>query len=688
MLIETAFLDCLADGQKTVRVEKEQLESFISNWFSFDKTILIALCEDLVPYVFETDSLSRLKSIFTFINVLDTERATDKVINPTTIETCSYFESSPELFAYSESIKRHVGVFRREARTLIWVSPINFYHRFFALFKKYTVNVAAFIGIDTHPIALFEQHKVQTVFLNGQKEVFLIDYDISGVQSFLYEITDGSATKANIAKSLRGRSFYLSLLCDFIGYSLLNHFDLPYEFFLNSAGGKGSVAVPCSEGAEEGIKKIKTDIERMLFNSHHLKLSVSFAIRKVSQRHLFELESYRGIVIEESLSSSKKQKFSSIIETFNEAAMKASANRCKLCGAATDENTYCKTCADVLAISEVITRGEELTLGYAFDDNYILTKGQTFHFGSMGCVIVVPLLEPDVSRCKYLVSVNHAKLGEVLFYPIVFGRGGKFAEIAEERNLAVVKMDIDNLGKIFINGFKLDQKNYLQFLTLSRELDFFFKRSLQAIALDAKYEGRVIVLYAGGDDLVIICPGDHVLLLLNDINERLNSYVCGNSKIHMSAGIEIFKPKTPIRLAVRFAEKQLELAKNQTGKNNFSIMDHPVSNERLRLMNDDFTDLSSMVAVSGLSKGLIYKIYLALEQSLGKKSPLASFYAEMPQLSYSIARLPNNQIDLKRRLMGKFIRADFNGEDLRYYHTLLAFLIMKIRKKEAKLNDY
>ena len=90
----------------------------------------------------------------------------------------------------------------------------------------------------------------------------LIDFDLSGVQNFIYKVTEGGESKKKVAKTVRGRSFYLSLLSDFVGYAILNHFNLPYENLLISTGGKGTVAVSKSLCSDDEIHQLLSHIEK------------------------------------------------------------------------------------------------------------------------------------------------------------------------------------------------------------------------------------------------------------------------------------------------------------------------------------------------------------------------------------------------------------------------------------------
>ena len=71
----------------------------------------------------------------------------------------------------------------------------------------------------------------------------IVEYDLS-IQSFIYQITEGNNTKPYVARSLRTRSFYLNVLCDFIAYKIAHAFNVTHENILYTSGGRGQVLVP------------------------------------------------------------------------------------------------------------------------------------------------------------------------------------------------------------------------------------------------------------------------------------------------------------------------------------------------------------------------------------------------------------------------------------------------------------
>lgn len=172
--------------------------------------------------------------------------------------------------------------------------------------------------------------------------------------------------------------------------------------------------------------------------------------------------------------------------------------------------------------------------------------------------------------------------------------------------LSLIKGDIDNLGLIMAYGLareKSDIKNedeekdltaISRTTTLSNHLKYFFSFFLNGFLkkweLDKqkeieefeklrnpkvseeelkkiKNENRVYTVFAGGDDLMLICPHSSSLNLLNSFNKIFNDFVVNNSEVHISYSLTNFKHHTPIRIVAAMAEDNQKASKNKFKSN-------------------------------------------------------------------------------------------------------------------------
>lgn len=144
--------------------------------------------------------------------------------------------------------------------------------------------------------------------------------------------------------------------------------------------------------------------------------------------------------------------------------------------------------------------------------------------------------------------------------------------------LTLIKGDIDNLGLIMAYGLELDtnEKNYSgisRITTLSNNLkyffSFFFNGFLKDKTIDFSDNSKnnlsedsfVYTIFAGGDDMMLICPQSFALNLLNNFNNIFKDFVCDNPEIHITYSFTHFKHSTPVRLVADFSDGNQDMAK-------------------------------------------------------------------------------------------------------------------------------
>lgn len=156
--------------------------------------------------------------------------------------------------------------------------------------------------------------------------VQLLGVDLSGIQTFIYDIASSRA-----AKSLKGRSFYLQLLAEAILIKFKDHPDIKISVghVLFASGGKFYLLLPNTKKVNVAIAEIKFEIEKQMWEDHKGKLSinidsVSFAYRskKVNGKYqsYIDLEGQKSgklndlwKTLADKLTKQKEQKFKSLI---------------------------------------------------------------------------------------------------------------------------------------------------------------------------------------------------------------------------------------------------------------------------------------------------------------------------------------------------------------------------------------
>lgn len=128
------------------------------------------------------------------------------------------------------------------------------------------------------------------------------------------------------------------------------------------------------------------------------------------------------------------------------------------------------------------------------------------------------------------------------------------------KRLGVLKADVDSLGELLINGLR-DERSAARTATLSESLTLFFGGWLDQICAAEQFANKVYVLYAGGDDLLVIGAWDVIPLLAARIAHDFHLYTGKNPGVHLSAGITVVGAKEPLYAAVEAANKALKQAK-------------------------------------------------------------------------------------------------------------------------------
>ena len=144
--------------------------------------------------------------------------------------------------------------------------------------------------------------------------------------------------------------------------------------------------------------------------------------------------------------------------------------------------------------------------------------------------------------------------------------------------LAILRMDVDGLGKRFITGFR----SLAAYKNFSNQLCDFFEKDVENQLLNNKigssdniYKNYMNVIYAGGDDLFIVGRWDKVIEFAKIIHDETEIRF-SNEGISISGGIAIVKPKYPIAKAAEVAGKAEEAAK-EGDKNAFHMFGKTLS---------------------------------------------------------------------------------------------------------------
>jgi len=196
------------------------------------------------------------------------------------------------------------------------------------------------------------------------------------------------------------------------------------------------------------------------------------------------------------------------------------------------------------------------------------------------------------------------------------------------RRLGVLRMDVDNLGFLFKNGFTGSTRTFSRYSTLSRSLDYFFKGYLNTIReSDPDFLEYTFILYAGGDDLFIVGKWDVTLRFAERIQTEFAAWTCHSPVLGISGGVAVVPPKFPIAKAADQSADEEKRAKNHTypdgEKNSLSLFGTPLAwGEEWRIVSELKNNLKRYIGgEKTIPKALIGKIgtLYAMQQEQAKK---------------------------------------------------------------------
>jgi CRISPR-associated protein Csm1 len=130
--------------------------------------------------------------------------------------------------------------------------------------------------------------------------------------------------------------------------------------------------------------------------------------------------------------------------------------------------------------------------------------------------------------------------------------------------LGVLRMDVDNLGRLFSEGFK-DHATLSRIASLSLAISLFFEGWVEMLAekqSEVDKLDRLYSVYSGGDDLFFVGSWDAVIELARRIRAALSAYAADHPAIHLSAGLVLIGGKYPLYQAAQDAHRAEERAKS------------------------------------------------------------------------------------------------------------------------------
>ncbi len=416
--------------------------------------------------------------------------------------------------------------------------------------------------------------------------------DLSGIQDYIFDITTIGAS--GVARRLRARSFYLSVLADVLGHQIARAFDVPLGNVIMASGGKFYLLLPRRADLADQIQTLRARIDCWLHEQFNGEIGINLASIDVSG-DLFQAANQRqtgfGDVVtalSEQMDREKQRRGQSILAPDqqwdeNMFVMRErcfdGAGICLSCRKfpATQATSLCPQCEHDVTLGKRLPRARYIAyyehdmppdaIPLPFDCGFsVLAHGELS--GVEHPYLVVKLNDPDITELATLPGSFRYLANHVPLSP--HGLQLSFEEIAEQAQgrplLGYLKADVDYLGLLFAQGLRRDTCGYdtvAHIVALSRQLDLFFSAWVQHVLSQTPAYQGFYTIFSGGDDLFLVGPWDQAANLALTIHERFTDFVGHNSALSLSAGILFTRERYPIARAAQDANDTLKHSKER-----------------------------------------------------------------------------------------------------------------------------
>lgn len=390
--------------------------------------------------------------------------------------------------------------------------------------------------------------------------------DLSGIQKFLYNISSKKA-----AVSLKGRSYFLQQYMENVCEDLkkaTKEAGAKQSMDIYCSGGKFYVLTDYSKDIIKTIDQYTIRVKSELWSAHKGQLSINISYVPFSENpdgtvdcneHSHVKPGYLWKIVNADFFKQKNQKFKEQLTAdfksfFSPIPVGNKTKVCAITGIESDECVPIKLNED--------------------GDSYVL-----------------PSVLQQIQLGESLRNSEHFK---------------SFEDYAGDTDLGILRMDVDGLGKRFIDGFD-SIRSYQQF---SNRLVEFFGADLKK--MQQAYRDYLNIIYSGGDDLFIVGRWDKVIDFAELIHKETVSHFCKDG-ISISGGVAIVKPTFPIAKAAQLSGEAEEAAKQfRNGeKNAFHFLGKTVSwDTEFDYVKSFKNQFVSLINDFGLSKSILHKMML------------------------------------------------------------------------------
>ncbi len=448
-------------------------------------------------------------------------------------------------------------------------------------------------------------------FLIGNKheEVSLVVIEASGIQQLISKILEKDYTSKGAAKIFRGRSLFVEAITDLLALEIVEAAEVPLTSITSISSGKIHLLIPTEKVGivKEKIEKLNEYLRKNNFFPFRFNFGVfTFSLDIENKRFLFNGKELKW---EEIIKKAYRDLHANSL-TYNISTqfleLGKNAKLCEVCGELSEEIeekiTYvgeneeeklelCPACLVSFNIGDVfLKKSKEDKINsfviFSFYEKEKLEKAITIDGFNLSVFVKSKEIgkglekELDGRFNKVIPLVASYRLGEGNFFSFIkdsFNKTGfnylfplsnsvklldKFTSTQRKyfpSYYAFVKMDVDNLGKIYKKVSKVDLSKPLE---LSEILSWYLRQHISYILSEKKY--LIYPVYIGGDDILIAGDLKDMYNFVIELNKRMKDLT--NGEITLSSTYLLVGKGTPMRDIFMKLENYIKEAKNKKKK--------------------------------------------------------------------------------------------------------------------------
>lgn len=403
--------------------------------------------------------------------------------------------------------------------------------------------------------------------------------DISGIQSYVFDVAEEGGGQA---RRLRARSFFVQLLAETAALRVRRALQWGPDNVLLSGAGKFTLRGSANGPVDNLLASEQQVINDWLLRETRGELRLTLAWADTA-----ELDKAAYQAAQHELQCKKAQPWAPLPGAAwadGRLILDPLDTPCSLChhAPATEEEIdpdgvrrlVCRTCSRNRVLGQMLPRARWLVIRdtpQVADDLTVFGLGIDVVTNDSATVgpetLAVANLRDPTAPCPSWCPGDRFVQRRLMAHVPVHDDGQPvwFTELAETHSqgdslLAVFKADADSLGVRFEQLLKTSGLDAMH--GLSDRLDEFFAGRLRREL--ASRNGRwwpIYTIFAGGDDLIMVGPWNIMVDFAGTMRQWF-AEAFSDHGLTLSAGLELMKPKRPIKPAVERAELLLNEAKD------------------------------------------------------------------------------------------------------------------------------